>query len=339
MTSTQKKRLFYIGSMINSIGNLTIVACLSGFLVRFGFSDAYIGWLIGLTRIIPLTLALVTSSWIDRLSSKILIIICDLMGILGSFGALIYWSTLNKNEILLFLFFVIRSSGLSISMAIISKVSKEFSASDQKNLQHAIWLNIATNGATLFAGVLGWYSIKFLDFGYILALDIFSFGLNILIFLMTIPPQSTRSYNQSETKSKNPISVLYRHAKKDALLDLILACAMGGLALSTTRLFHEQTYYIPIAVSLFGLGFWMSGYFLNRFPIRQTYLFGWGALATIFLLFSFAWIHSFPLLKLFLGGLRDFFYALVFTTHLHNIQRNIPIQIAAQGNVASYKAR
>jgi MFS family permease len=333
MTSTQKKNFFYIGSMINSIGNLTIVACLSGFLIKFGFSDAYIGCLIGLTRIIPLTLALFTSSWIDRLNSKILITICDLMGIIGSLGALLYWTSFEKNELLLFLFLLIRSTGLSISVAIISKVSKEFSDSDQKSLQHAIWLNLATNGATLFAGAMGWYSLKFLDFSYILALDILSFVLNILIFVLTAPAHFKRSYDQSRKKDHNPIMILYRHAKTDATLDLILAFSMGCLALSTTRLFHEQTYYIPVAVSVFGLGFWTSGYFLKKFPVKHTYLFGWGSLAAIFLLFSFSWIHTFPLFKILLGALRDFFYALLFTKHLHNIQKKLPIHIAAQGNV------
>lgn len=227
-----------------------------------------------------------------------------------------------------------RSAAQAISSGVSAKISKGLTEIDGKGLEHAIFLNIATAGATLFAGLSGWYAVLHYSLTHILIFDAVTFAINGIAILMIVPNLLVgKPPPRTKMSLLSPYRALYRRTARVVVMDLLLAASMAGLAASSARLADGREEIIPAMMAIFGLSFWISGFFLKKGGSRIPEAVPWLTLACGFALLP--WVAGLGVVPLMATCfVRDFSYATLFTRHLAETQARVPYEESASVSIA-----
>jgi hypothetical protein len=126
-------------------------------------------------------------------------------------------------------------------------------ASNQKN---SIWLTNATQGATLFAGIFGWYALENLEFWHVILFDAATFLVSGAIFLKVAPPIHTEASRPLAWREK--FKALYNAAPRETFFDVLLAIALCGFWSFLSRAANAAAVSPYFFLISFGLAVWIA---------------------------------------------------------------------------------
>lgn len=261
--------LFYLGQFLSSMGSLTFNLCLVAFMPQAGFDLAQISLILGLQRFIPVFIMGVWGHLTDTLNPKTTVVVLEILAGLLSMSLLLIWNESHTNYIAFLSVCVLRAVLVNFQTGSRVKLSKLLSdGSYQSNAKHAIWQMKATQGATLFAGLMGLVLIKFLSLKTAIILDFISFLANGLIILF-IPSHKEEEKNTFQNISwKQKFSDHFKYNKQAAILDIALAISIGGLISFFARVSGADHIWNALFLTSYGLSVWIAG-FLERSAAKK----------------------------------------------------------------------
>jgi len=316
--------LFYLGTLISSVGSFTFNICLVAFLVRSGFDLFHVSLILGLQRMVPILVSGGLGHHTDRISPKLTVVLAELGAAAATFGILWAWSLGQSGYEFLVAFTVAKTSIVSFQIGGKAKLTKLLADTTySSNSQHAVWFNKVTQGATLFAGLCAWPIIKYLGFEAAIWFDLLTFAVNGLIvwsIQFKADTQSMEAVSKSTLFSK--FGDFYRYNGRAAVLDLVLAVSMMGTTSFTARLAGDNEVWVAILIGSYGAAVWIAGT-LERAKIlkSQSHVF-WVGLGL-----SYALLGLYPgqgYLTLGFALMKDTFYWLLFHRISTHIQVDTP---------------
>ncbi len=225
---------------------MTFTISILGFMLLEGFDLFQASLIIGASKLVPILISTFFGDKADQLSPRKTIVLTEFGAALCSLGVLWSWDHGTQAYWYLASFAVFRSVLLSFQSGSKAKVSKELGDTTYNSQsKQAIWLNKATQGATLFAGVLGWVAIKFVNFETVIIFDAITFIINgVILYRLSVQESQGAPGLISSVFSK--FKSLYSYNKKAATLDLLLAVTSLGYSSFLARLAGTNEAMIPL---------------------------------------------------------------------------------------------
>jgi MFS family permease len=244
---------FYMGTLLSSVGSMTFTVSLLAFMLKENFSLFQASLILGASRLIPILISKILGGKADEYSPKTVVLVTEIGTALSSIGILFSWLQGKDSYWLLFLFSVTRAMLMSFQNGSKSRVAREFADENYKSQsRHAIWLNKVTQGATLFAGILGWVAFRFLNFKTVIIFDAITFIINgIILFNLSMHSEPTQSTNKASIFKK--FHDLYKFNPRAATLYLVLALVIMGTSSFTARLSGTHQELISLLLISYGL--------------------------------------------------------------------------------------
>jgi MFS family permease len=178
-------RLFYTGTLLSSIGSFSFNIALIAFMLKNNFSLSEVGLIIGLQRFVPVAVIAVWGQWTDRFSAKGVIAVAESVAAVCSLLMFTLWSGAHTSYVALAGLCIFRAIVVSFQTGSRAKVTKYLGEDTfRENAKHSIWFNKATQGATLFAGLVAWVIIRYFNLETAIIVDGITFALNGVIALM-----------------------------------------------------------------------------------------------------------------------------------------------------------
>jgi hypothetical protein len=148
------------------------------------------------------------------------------------------------------------------------KITKMISDSSyEANAKHAIWFNKATQGATLFAGIIAAVLIKYSNFETAIIFDAMTFIFNgVIVFLL--PIQDLHNQDQQKVQWHQKFKDLFQFNPTAAKLDLLLACSMMGTVAFQARVAGIDQSWAALFSAAYGVAVWTAG-FAERSRLKQ----------------------------------------------------------------------
>ncbi len=251
---------FYLGTLLSSVGSMTLVVSLLAFMLKNQFSLLQISVIIGLSRFLPVVVSVFLGHKTDSLSPKKIIVFAEIGAATASLFLFYSWEVLDKNYYFILIAMILRSLFTSIQNGSKAQIAKVLSDSSyQSNSKNAVWLNKATQGATLFAGVLGWFAITRLSLSAVIIFDAITFILNGLILFM-LPIEGAQSEESNGSSIVQKFKDFYQYNFKAGALDALLVLSMMGTSAFTARLAGAKEEWISLFLLSYGLAVWLAGY-------------------------------------------------------------------------------
>lgn len=316
---------FYLGLLVSSVGSFAFNICLIAFMTRAGFDLLHVSLILGMQRLVPILVTGMLGHMTDHLSPRRVIVALEIAAALATLGILSAWSFGPSAYPWLLMICLVKASIMAFQTGSRAKLAKEFSdGSYASDSGHAIWLNKATQGATLFAGVLAWPMIRYGTFEVSAIVDLLTFIANgMLVWSIRTPAHASID---PSNRPKAPIIAqfldLYRHSPRAAVLDLILALSMMGTMSFTTRLAGASEQWLAMLVASFGLSVWLSGLIESSGVLKDRPLLLWCGLGAAYCSIGLATDSHLCLLALALA--KDTFYWLLFHRISAHIQADTP---------------
>ncbi|OQW49814.1 MAG: hypothetical protein A4S09_03395 [Proteobacteria bacterium SG_bin7] len=254
--------LFYAGTLLSSVGNLTFTTCLVAFMLKSEFSLASISLILGLQRLLPILVIGIWGHLTDRLNPKLTVVALEIFAAGTSISLLLLWKGQETVYPLLALICLLRAFMISFQLGSRSKISKLLGSNEYaSNSKHAIWLMKATQGATLFGGIIAFVIIKKFNLETAILFDFITFVVNgILIYRISIADDSNRDLLESNESWFKKFSDLFKYNKEAALLDIFLALSLFGWASYTARLAGVDQSWNGLFTASYGLAVWIAGF-------------------------------------------------------------------------------
>jgi|GEM_PF-1614302 len=326
---------FYFGTFLSSVGNMTFTLLAVTFMLKASYTLSDVALLVGLSRFFPLLTTALLGHLADQIHPKRIVLFSEIIALTLSLGILLAWN-IGRGGYLFFVgLVVLRACVMSIQNGGRAKIAKILSDSTYaSNAKNAIWLNKVTQGATFFAGILGWLAGQLVSFEYVIAFDSLTFLANGVILwtlpsslLSTLPmPLADKNINQESMilyKSFiKKFSDFYEFASSEAKLDWALAIAMCGfwsLSARTAEIVQISPSYFLIS---FGAAVWLSGSIERAFPSKFSDEFWWSLLALGFA--SYSLVQKIPLLMITSAFTKDLAYWMLFHRLSTRIQLKSP---------------
>ncbi len=176
--------------------------------------------IIGFSRIIPVLISTFLGQLGDQWNPRQVLLFSEILAAFSSMGLWLGWGKGVDGYFLVLIFMVMRSVFVSFQAGSRAKIAKLLSEDTyQSNAKNAMWLNKATQGATLFAGALGWIAISYLDFTSVIVFDATTFLINgFIVYKLVLFDKEKGVQTQQSIHQK--FSDLYRFSRKAAVLDL-----------------------------------------------------------------------------------------------------------------------
>jgi MFS family permease len=323
--------LFYFGMLVSSVGTFAFSMALIAFMLQSGFPLWQATLIIGLRRFVPVVMTGIWGHLTDAVPARMTVAVAEGIAALTSIVLLLIWHGSSTNYPLLVAIIVARNVVVAFQTGSRSKITKLLSDDTYKeNSRHAIWLNKATQGATLLGGLFAWVIIKYANLEIAIMFDAATFVLNgaTVLFLPDLEIKSAAVYRATWSQKFND---LFRFNKKAVLLDIVLAISMMGTMAYMARLAGESQSWGGLFMASYGLAVWISGYLergvTSKFPTFPY----WIVLAGSFLVLGA--LSGPSVLMLFVFFVRD----LAFWTIFHRISSHIQIDTPADrtGGVTS----
>jgi hypothetical protein len=324
--------LFYLGQFLSSMGSLTFNLCLVAFMPQAGFDLAQISLILGLQRFIPVFIMGIWGHLTDTLNAKMTVVVLEILAGFLSISLLLIWDDANTNYIAFLTVCILRAILVNFQTGSRVKLSKLLSdGSYQSNAKHAIWQMKATQGATLFAGLVGLVLIKFLSLKTAIILDFISFLANGLIILF-IPGDIKNEKNISQNISwKQKFSDHFKYNKQAAILDIALAISIGGLISFFARVSGSDHIWNALFLTSYGLSVWIAGFLERSFAKKFSSTPFWLLMSVSFILLGkFGGPNLESLILMFV---KDISYWIILHRISGHIQNDTPVH--SIGSVSS----
>ncbi len=324
--------LFYLGTLISSVGSLAFTICLLAFMLKDGTELFYASLIIGLSRLIPVVISTLWGQAADQLPPKLTVLVTELLAATASFGILLSWNHGKGAYWLLLIFCVLKSSVVTFQAGSRAKITKLFSDETYaSNSKHAVWYNKATQGATLFAGLCAWIIIKYYSFKVAVVLDMVTFLLNgIFVLFITVKDGEEHTTTNKEPFYKKFVD-FYHYNPRAAMLDFFLCISMMGTVSFMARLSGHDAKWNALFMAGYGFAVWFAG-----FVERSQYLKNISKLIWLGLGLSYIILGAIPggeWLTLFFSVIKDICFWLLFHRISAYVQMDTPQKI--MGGVSS----
>lgn len=334
MNKSTVASLFYLGTLLSSIGSFAFNVALIAFLLKSNFTLAQATLIIGLQRFVPVVVTGIWGHASDKIPAKILVAVAEGIAALTSIGLILVWNGSSTNYSILMVICVVRSVVVSFQTGSRSKITKFLSDdSYSENSKNVIWLNKATQGATLFGGLFSWIIIQYFNFETAILFDAATFLLNGIIAIM-IPNFEQPSDLERPVRWNQKFKDFFNFTQKAAILDILLALSMMGTVAYMSRLAGGDQSWTGLYMASYGLAVWVTGFLERGITTRLPTFPYWILLGVSFITLGF--FHSPSFLTLLLFFLKDFAFWTIFHRISSHIQVDTPI--SRLGGVISARA-
>lgn len=325
MRSSQVAPLFYFGTLISSVGSFAFNLALIAFMLKSGFDLVHASLIIGLQRFVPIVVTSVWGHLTDVLPVKRTVIVAEGIAVLSSLGLFFLWKGADTSYFLFSMICILRSIVVSFQLGSRSKISKFLADGTYAgNSRQAIWLNKATQGATLFGGLFAWIIIQYFNLETAILFDAFTFALNgVIVFLLPDFESSTEKENKTVSWNQKFFD-LFQYNARAAGLDILLAISMMGTVAFMARAAGESQSWSGLFMAGFGLAVWVSGYLERGITSRLPTFPYWIGLGLSFLLI--AKFHKAGVGTLALFFMKDLCYWTIYHRISSHIQMDTPTQ-------------
>lgn len=275
--------LFYFGQFLSAMGSLTFNLSLVAFMPKAGFDLAQISFILGLQRFFPVVIMGAWGHLTDVLGAKKTVVVLQILAGLLSVSLLFVWNDSNTSYLAFMALCVLRATLVNFQTGSRVKISKILSDGSYKsNAKHAIWQMKATQGATLFAGLVGIILIKFLTLKVAIILDLVTFVANgLIVFFM---PDDEKQTTQTAVSWKQKFLDHFRYNRQAAILDIGLAISVGGLISFFARVSGADYIWNALFLTSYGLSVWVAGFLERSFAKKFSTAPFWIFMAVSFVL-------------------------------------------------------
>jgi MFS family permease len=311
--SVRRHAVIYLaGLTISAFGSLASAATMPALLFNLGVSTAFIGFLIGSLRINAFLVNLFLGQIGDRYSPRRVMIFCELGAALGSFMIWLSWQRFGTHSLTAFflannfrVFFTALQSGS------VQKYAKLFDQKMQWAGKMAIWLNGATNGVLLLAGLLAIYFFRHLSVELIVTVDFFTFLINgAFLLLLQAPDEDViRPSPQTTVRVGENVARYYRQLPVLFVLDVVLSLALCGSNTLNVRLLESAPGLVPLMPAIFGGAAFLTS-FLTGLNLRPNGKWLWISLSISLLAQGLS--VPYPWLVLAISVIRNLCYWLIY---------------------------
>lgn len=280
-----KAFLFYLGQFLSSMGSLAFNLCLVAFMPKAGFDLGQISLILGLQRFIPVFILGALGHLADQFSAKKTVVVLEVFAGILSLLLFWVWNESQTNYILFLGLCVLRAVLVNFQTGSRVKLSKLLSDdSYDSNAKHAIWQMKASQGATLFAGLIGLVLIQYLSLKIAILIDFISFLINGLIVYF-MPDEENGNQSKIGTPSwSEKFKEHFKFNKRAAVLDIGLAVSVGGLISFFARVSGESAIWNALFLTSYGLSVWIAGFMERSFAKKFSSIPFWFVLGGSFLL-------------------------------------------------------
>lgn len=330
--SDSRAFLFYFGQFLSAMGSLTFNLCLVAFMPKAGFDLSQISLILGLQRFFPVFVMGAWGHLTDIFSAKMTVVVLEVLAGILSLSLLLVWSESSTNYVLFLTLCVLRATLVNFQTGSRVKISKMLSdGSYQSNAKHAIWQMKATQGATLFAGLVGLILIQFLTLKTAIVLDLVTFFVNGLIVFFIDADKDEQKASQGSITWKQKFSDHFRYNRQAAILDIALAVSIEGVVSHFARVSGSDHIWNAIFLTSYGLSVWIAGFLERSFAKKFSTVPFWIVMSVSFaLLGKFAGPNVESLVLMFI---KDISYWIILHRISGHIQSDTPVN--AIGAVSS----
>lgn len=324
--------LFYVGQFLSAMGSLTFNLCLLAFMPRAEFSLAQISMILGLQRFLPVFVMGVWGHLTDSFSPKLTVAVLEVVAGILSVSLLFVWNESNTNYALFLALCVLRATLVNFQTGSRVKISKLLSdGSYQSNAKHAIWQMKATQGANIFAGLIGVLLISFLSLKVAIILDFFTFVANGVLTLFMPDEESSRQKAGSNISWSQKFSDHFRFNRQAAILDIALAVSIMGLVSFFARVSGADHVWNAFFLTGYGVAVWLAGFLERSFAKRFSTVPFWFVMGVSFVLLG--QVAGPNIESLVLMFVKDLSYWIILHRISGHIQNDTPVQ--SMGAVSS----
>jgi MFS family permease len=335
------KPWYYITFFLSNSGSLAFTVGLMTFLLQRNHSIAEAAGIVTISRIVPPLSSFLIGQVVDAASPRKLVALTEAGSALFSFFILLLWSKWHENSFIFILAVAARGFFQSLQRLGITKISKNFSQDlslvEQK--RHALALTVSSNSAPLLAGLITWQASLFTGFESLILFDMISSIVCAFFVLYSFKRDKLepRIKKQILFRSLNPIlkfRYFFRFTGSLALLDVLLAACMAGLATLSGKLVPRNPELIPLQMMIFGIAFVFVGFWEPKIGKRIPDFAIWIILAISLCTLSFCvgkFAVLFPVIFL-----RDVSYAWLFSRITIRMQLSTPVSFT--GSVFASRA-
>lgn len=335
MNRSKVAPLFYLGTLISSVGSFSFNTAMIAFMLKSGFHLWNASLILGLNRLLYVLVMTSLGHLTDQISARKVVFVTEVVAAIASLCLYLLWSGTDTNYPLFALFCITRGAVVSFQTGSRSKIAKLMSDETYaQNSKNAIWLNKATQGATLFGGLIGYTIIKYFDFRVAIILDGLTFLTNGLFTLFLPSFDSKASDTNKQVSWHLKFKDFFKFNKQAASLDVVLAVIMMGTVAFQSRMAGFDQSWVGIYLASFGLAVWVSGFLERGITSRVKTVPFWFLLGISF--FILGQLQGPGLLTLAVMFIKDLSYWIIFHRISAHVQADTPATSA--GSVASARA-
>lgn len=324
---------FYFGTLISSVGSFVYNICLVAFMIQGGYDLFNVSLILGLQRLVPMFAAGVFGHYTDKFSPRLTVVLTEFGAALATFGILWAWEQGQAGYWYMLAFTLMKTSVISFQVGSKVKITKILSDSTYaSNASHAIWFNKATQGATLFAGIIAWPIVAKLNFETAIWLDLISFIINgVIVFFLPIQGPSKENGESIVSGIFSKFKDFYKYNKRAATLDALLAVSMMGTTSFTSRMAGNDQTWMAVLIGGYGFSVWAAGFIEKSQILKNRSLTFWLGLGLSYSFLGFSAGQGFLTLALVIC--KDTFYWLLLHRISSHIQMDTPQSV--MGSVSS----
>jgi MFS family permease len=315
--------LFYFGTLASSVGTFTFNIALIAFMLKSGFHLGHASLIIGLQRFTPVAVNGLWGHFTDRFRPSLTVAFAEAIAAVSSVALLLAWSGPHTNYALL-VSICVRAIVVSFQMGSRCKITKLFSDETYAgNSKHAIWLNKATQGATLFGGLLSWIIIRYFNFETAVIFDAATFLLSGAIAFSIPDFANTKDECSDDVSWHKKFSDLFRFNSRSARLDILLVIPMMGTVAYMARLAGSDQSWTGIYMATYGLAVWAAGFLERSTTSKVASCPFWIILGVSYLMLGFIPGPNFLTVLIFF--VKDLAFWIVFHRISAHIQTDTPV--------------
>lgn len=333
MNNRQVSFLFYFSSLISSIGSFTFNIAMIAFMLKADFHLAHASIIIALQRFVPIVVTGVWGHLTDRFPAKSTIVFAEILAAVMSAILFVLWNESETNYLIFTGVAVVRSVIVSFQIGSRTKITKLLSDSTySSNAKHATWFNKATQGATLFSGVIAWIIISKFSFETAIILDALTFLIGGLAAILL--PDLEKNLSRSDghvAKWHQKFTDFFAYNRHAAILDIFLAVSMMGTVSFMARIAGQDQSWAALYMASFGFAVWVAGFLERGVTSKFSTSPFWIILGLGFLLLGSG--NTTGIFTLLVFFIKDLAYWIIFHRLSSHIQMDTPV--SRMGSVSS----
>lgn len=336
--------LFYFGILISSIGSGAFGTALFSFLILNHFSLSQAALLLGLQRLIPTFVVAVSGHWTDRWSARVTIIAAEVFAAFLSLALIFVWHGQDSNLIAIAALSISRTVIVFFQLGSRAKISKILSGdSFAGNSRHAMWLNKATQGGSLFSGALAWAFVTYGSLEAAIIFDFATFVLNgLIVYLLPKLADTIFLADSADVRTRADIGERWFEKFRDYFtlnrelmwFDVALFACTGGLIAYGARIAGNEPGWAGLFVAAYGLAVWVAGFMERSLTSKFSTVPYWIGIAVSYLVMG--QFEQASLAAVGVSFVKDFCFWVIFHRVSSHLQMRTPVR--KMGSVTSARS-